>query len=106
MRISRARRPLWRATPGERDHEQARSSRRPAWLLAKRLGEKIDGARLHALHRHRNVAVTTHEDDRKSDAKLVELRLEIQTTGAGKAHVKNEATRRVRPGRFQEGVDG
>src|SRR5262245_49788342 len=47
-------------------------------LIAKRLGQEVDGTRLHGAHRHRYVAMPGHEDDRDADIGLLELGLEIQ----------------------------
>jgi hypothetical protein len=44
-------------------------------LVAERLREKLDGAALHRLHGHRNVAMPGDEDDRESDAPGGEISL-------------------------------
>src|SRR5690349_2414165 len=47
-------------------------------LIAKWLGEEIDGACLHRPHRHRHIAMGGDEDDRDLDAGLDQLVLKIE----------------------------
>ena len=60
-------------------------------LIAKRLGEKIDGAGFHGLHRHGNVAVPGHEYNRNVDVRLAELGLEIEPAEPRQPDIQDEA---------------
>src|SRR4051812_46221252 len=60
-------------------------------LVAKWLGEEINGASLHGTHRHRYVPMARHEDDRIADALPDELALQVEPTHAGKADVQHDA---------------
>ena len=60
-------------------------------LVAERLLDEIDGARLHCLDGHRHVAVSRDEDDRQDRVTLVELHLQLQAAHAGHADVEYEA---------------
>src|SRR4029077_13263222 len=65
-------------------------------LLAKGLGEELDSARLHRLHRHGNVAVAGDEDDGHPEVRFLQLRLKVQPAHARQAYVEYETARRVR----------
>src|SRR5437763_13731553 len=60
-------------------------------LIAKRLGEKIDSAGFHGLHRHRDVAVPGHEYDRSMDVRLGELGLEVESAEPRQSDIEHEA---------------
>src|SRR5437763_15596866 len=60
-------------------------------LIAKRLGEKIDSAGFHGLHRHRDVAVPGHEYDRSMDVRLGELGLEVESGEPRQSDIEQEA---------------
>src|SRR5260221_1706872 len=60
-------------------------------LIAKRLGEKIDGAGFHGLHRHRDVAVPGHEYDGNVDVRLAELGLKIEPADPRQPDIEDEA---------------
>ena len=62
-------------------------------LVAKRLREKFDGAALHRLHGHRNVAVSGDEDDRKTDARRGEIALKVESAPPRQSDVEDEAGR-------------
>src|SRR6202040_3827844 len=65
-------------------------------LLAKGLGEELDSARLHRLHRHGNVAMAGDEDDGNPDVRFRQFALKVQPAHARQAYVEYEAARRVR----------
>jgi hypothetical protein len=60
-------------------------------LVAERLREKFDGARLHRLHAHRDVAVSRDEHDRELEVARGEIALEIEPAAPGHPHVQNQA---------------
>src|SRR5688572_24761459 len=64
-------------------------------LVAERLLDEIDRARLHGLHCHRHVAVTGDEDDRQDRMLFVELLLQLQSRHAGHADVEHQAARAI-----------
>jgi hypothetical protein len=64
-------------------------------LVADRLGEELDRARLHGPHRHRDVAVASDEDDRDLDVRLGELGLKVEAADTGQPDVEHQATRDV-----------
>lgn len=61
-------------------------------LISERLGEKLDGARLHRLHAHRDVAMSGHEDDRESDARHGESSLKIQSTTTRQSRIEDNTS--------------
>src|SRR3546814_19610145 len=61
-------------------------------LIAERLGEKLDGARLHRRHRHRDVAVTGYEDSRKLDTRTGQLPLEFEPAPPRHPAIEKQAT--------------
>src|SRR5437588_2816911 len=65
-------------------------------LITKRLGQEIDGPRLHGLYRHGYVAMSGHEDDWNMNIYLGELALEIQAALSRQPDIKYEAARNVR----------
>ncbi|EEF25473.1 conserved hypothetical protein, partial [Ricinus communis] len=61
-------------------------------LVAKGLGEEVDGAGLHGAHGHRDVAMAGHEDDRHvRPACLAQGLLECEAALAAQAHVEHQA---------------
>src|SRR5262249_43376512 len=54
------------------------------------------------LDRHRNIAMSSHEDDRNSDVRLGELGLEIEATQPRQAHVEYETARHIRQLGFKQ----
>ena len=64
-------------------------------LLAERLRQELDRARLHGPDRHRNVAVTRDEDDRQRRVGAGQLPLEVEAAEPGEAYVDHHASRRV-----------
>src|ERR1700722_18371992 len=62
------------------------------FLLAKRLGQKIDRSTLHGPDSHRDVAMTSHEDDWNVDVSLGQLGLKVQPARSGQPDVKDQTT--------------
>ena len=62
----------------------------------KRLGQKLDGAPLHGLHCHGNVAVTGDEVDWKMDARFCKLSLEVEPAHSREPDIKHETALDVR----------
>jgi hypothetical protein len=73
-------------------------------LLAKRLGQELDRARLHGPDRHGNVAVPGEEDDRQGRVGAGQLALQIEPAEPGEPHVEHDAARRVGSRAAQEGL--
>src|SRR5215470_13309380 len=71
-------------------------------LVAERLGQKLDGSRLHRPHAHGDVAVTGDEDDRQMDIGAEEIALEVEPAQAGQPDIEHKATWHVRPIALQE----
>jgi hypothetical protein len=67
-------------------------------LVPERLREELDGACLHRLHTHRDVAMSGHEDDRESDARRGEIALKIQSALTRQSHIEDETSSAI--GRF------
>src|SRR4051794_40439072 len=65
-------------------------------LIPKWLGEEIDGAGLHRLYRHRDIAMPGHEDDRNLDIGLGEFALDIEAAQARQPNVEDEAGWNIR----------
>jgi hypothetical protein len=59
-------------------------------LVAKGLGKEIDCAGLHAAHRHRDIAMSGHQNHRQADASACELVLEIEPAHSGQANVEHQ----------------
>jgi len=59
-------------------------------LIAKRLGQKLDGSRLHRAYGHRNVSVGRDEDDRHLDIGTRKFLLEIQTAHSRQADIQDK----------------
>ncbi len=64
-------------------------------VVVERLGQELDGARLHRLHRHRHVAVAGDEDDRHVRP-VDDALLQIETVEVGKSDVEHQAARNRR----------
>jgi hypothetical protein len=77
--------------PSRRVERNAGDHRIEQRLVAHRLGEKIDGARLHRLHRHRNITMSSQEDDRLRIAALRQMVLQVKAARPRHAHVKDQA---------------
>jgi hypothetical protein len=56
-------------------------------LVAQRLGQKVDRARLHTANRHLNIAEAGHQDNRNRNTTALQRRLKIQSICTGKADV-------------------
>jgi hypothetical protein len=52
--------------------------------------------------RHRNISMTSDEDDGNPDARVNQLVLKVQTVDSRKSYIQNQATRTVRPLAAQE----
>src|ERR1700676_3446195 len=75
-------------------------------LITKRLRKELNGATLHRLHRHRDVAVSGDEDDWEFLARGGELALKIKTALTGQSHVENQAGGAIRRIGFEKGGNG
>jgi len=64
-------------------------------LLAERLGQKLDGARLHGPYGHRYIPVAGDEDDRNMHVRLRELMLQVEAAQSGQTDVEHKARRCV-----------
>jgi hypothetical protein len=62
-------------------------------LIAERLRQELDGARLHRLHGHRNIAVRRDEDDRELPIGRTNLALELDAASSRHSHVDDQADR-------------
>src|SRR5207248_7580020 len=65
-------------------------------LVSERLREKLDGAALHRLHGHRNVAMSGDEDDLGFDARRGEIALKIQAASPWQSHIEDQTGRAIR----------
>jgi len=65
------------------------------FLVAQRLGQKLDGPRFYCSNRHRNVAVTTDEYDWKLDTRLRQRPLKFQSARSRQPDVEHDAAGRV-----------
>ena len=72
------------------------------FLIAKRLGQKLDGAGFHGAHGHAHVRVAGNENDRNVDVRLNELPLKVETATARQPHVENQAAGRIGSSRRQK----
>src|SRR5580700_10637310 len=61
------------------------------------LSQKLHRAGFHGLHRHRNISMTSDEDDGNPDAGFSQLPLKIQTANLREFDVQNQTTWSVRP---------
>src|ERR1700722_3480896 len=75
-------------------------------LIAEGLGQELDGAALHGLHRHRNVAVPGDEDDREVPAGRGELALKIKAALLWKPDIEHQAGGTIRRVGCKEVGDG
>src|SRR5438067_9063601 len=71
-------------------------------LVAERLGQKLDGARLHRRHRHRDVAIAGDEDDRQRRVRGGNIPLHSPTAATRKTYLQHNAARTVRTSTMQE----
>jgi hypothetical protein len=65
-------------------------------LVAERLGQKLDGARLHRPHRHRDIAIARNEDDRQRRVRGGNLPLHVEPAAARETNIEHNAARPVR----------
>src|SRR5215213_1109988 len=65
-------------------------------LVAERLGQEVDGSGFHSLHRHRNVAMPSHKDDRDADSSFGQNILEFKTADPGQPNIKHETADNIR----------
>src|SRR5258708_2306944 len=56
-------------------------------LIPERLCQKLDGARLHRLHGHRNITVPGDEDDRERGARRGKIALKLQPAHSRHSHI-------------------
>src|SRR3546814_16608046 len=68
-------------------------------LLPERFRQKLDGARLHCLHAHRNVPVPGDEDDREHDARCGELTLQVESASLWHSDVEDQSSEERRVGK-------
>jgi len=61
-------------------------------LITEWLCKELNGATLHRLHRHRDVAVPCDEDDWKFPVRRSELALKLETALPWQSHVEDQAT--------------
>src|SRR3974377_2143828 len=66
------------------------------FLIAERFGKEFNGASLHRLYRHGDVAMCREEDDRKLLVRLRELTLKIEPASPRHSDVDDEAGRSLR----------
>jgi hypothetical protein len=71
-------------------------------LIPEGLGQELDGAPLHRLHGHGDVAVARDEDDREFLVRRGELALEIQAALPRQSHVEDQAGGAVSRTRLEE----
>src|SRR3984885_16158034 len=64
-------------------------------LITERLRQELNGAALHRLHRHRNVAMPRDEDDRELHSRPGELALKIKAALPRQSDVEHEAGRAI-----------
>ena len=62
-------------------------------LIAKRLGQELDGAGFHRAHRHWHVSETGNEDNGDLNVRFGQLGLKIEPTEARQADVENKTGR-------------
>ena len=62
-------------------------------LLAKWLGQELNGASLHRLHRHRDIAVSGNKNDRELDIGCSQLALKFQTARPRQPYIKHKTSR-------------
>src|SRR5215831_15276622 len=65
-------------------------------LIAERFGQELNGAPLHRLHRHRDVAVPGDEDDREFPFCRGELALEIEAALPRQSDIEHQAGGAIR----------
>src|SRR5262245_8835960 len=71
-------------------------------LVADRLRQKIDGAALHGLNAHWNIAMTSKEHDRLHVTARDQVPLKIESTEPGQTHVQNQAAGSFVERRFEQ----
>jgi hypothetical protein len=65
-------------------------------LVTERLGEKLDGARLHRLNGHRDVAIPGDKNDGEHYPCCCEVALEIEPAPPRQSHIHNKANWAIR----------
>src|SRR4029077_14987762 len=65
-------------------------------LITERLRKELNGTALHRLHRHRDVAVPSDEDDRQFPVRRGELALKVKTASPGQPDVEDQAGGAIR----------
>src|SRR5262249_30332530 len=75
-------------------------------LVAEWLGQELDGAALHRLHAHRNIAVPRDEDDRDIPVRRRQLALQIEAALTRQSDVEHQAGGAVRRGRSEKVGNG
>ncbi len=75
-------------------------------LIPEGLCQELNGAALHRLHRHRDVAVPCDEDDREFLVRRGELTLKIKTALPRQSHVEDQAGGAVRRIRLEKVGNG
>src|SRR5258708_5595467 len=71
-------------------------------LVPEGLSQKLHSAGFHSLHRHRNISMTSDEDDGNPDAGFSQLPLKIQTANLREFDVQDKTTWSVRALTAQE----
>jgi len=64
-------------------------------LVPKRLRQKFDRTGLHRLHGHRDVAMSSDENNREFDACCGEIALKIQAAPTRQSHIEYQAGRAI-----------
>src|ERR1700730_14905623 len=75
-------------------------------LIPKRLGQKLHGAGLHGLYRHRNVTVPRDENNGDANIQFGEFTLEIKPAEPGQSNVEHQAIGSIRRTLLQELLRG
>jgi hypothetical protein len=60
-------------------------------LVAERFGQEVDGSSLHRLDRHRDVAVTRHEDDRNANVIRSQIGLKVEPADSRQSDIEDQA---------------
>src|ERR1700730_11694739 len=78
------------------DPDRAPMHRIEDLLITKRLRQKIDRSRLHRPYRHRDIAISRHEDDWNPDAGIGQLGLEIEAAQSRHSDIKDDTADNIR----------
>src|SRR5882762_637288 len=71
-------------------------------LMAERLGQEVDCSGLHRLDRHRNIAMTRHEDDRDVDTRLGQFDLKVEAAHSWQSDIEHQTTGDIRKAALQK----